>query len=105
MRTDPETLCFYNHLSEEENEEDINIGNIPFYSHSFKLQFPFKEGSGGQWEDSCFVSPHWLIYISTAPLSKWPLSTLAYENYRGHQSPFSFDRLACTHTSMHIHTK
>lgn len=58
------------------------------------LNSPFLVGCGGQWEDSCFVSLHWLIYISTASLSKWPLSVLTYENYRGHWGPFSFDRLA-----------
>lgn len=40
------------------------------------------------WEDSCFVYLHWLIYISTASLSKWPLSVVNYENYRGHWGPF-----------------
>lgn len=65
------------------------------------LNSPFLVGCGGQWEDSCFVSLHWLIYISTASLSKWPLSVLTYENYRGHWGPFSFDRLASTQTSIH----
>lgn len=65
------------------------------------LNSPFLVVCWGQWEDSCFVSLHWLIYISTASLSKWPLSVVTYENYRGHWGPFSFDRLGHTHTHTH----
>lgn len=69
------------------------------------LNSPFLEGCGGQWEDSCFVSLHWLIYISTASLSKWPLSVLTYENYRGHWGPYSFNRPASTqHSRAHTRT-